>query len=396
MGLGLLWQGLLMARRPPSADRHRRISVLTHHLRPQPPPPPRASFAAAVAADGDRARPGPVVISTWDFGQPANDIAMAALQGGAASALDAVEAGVRSVEAAGNSSVGPSGLPNAAGVRQLDACVMNGPDHEIGSVAGVEGVLHPVTAARCVMERTPHAMLVGQGAKWFAEAQGLETYPTEEDEEKYEQWLAEQVRTGEARMPSAEDKGGFGGPENHDTVALLVLDADGNLAGGCSTSGWGGKLPGRVGDSPIIGSGLYVDNEVGAAGATGLGENVMRYCVSYQVRTRLASPPLGLLVMNVQDQESEDRPVCAHQIVENMRQGMTPTEACVAALRRCVDADKGEQPLDMNFVALDKSGRFGAAGTGQFPFSVAAEGVSEVREAEALTGRVMKTGGNVR
>ena len=161
--------------------------------------------------------------------------------------------------------------------------------------------------------------------------------------------------------PAPDDGGGGGGPEgyekskpaekkadNHDTIALLVLGANGNIAGGCSTSGLGGKLPGRVGDSPIIGSGLYVDNEVGAAGATGIGENVMRYCASFL-------------------------------IVEFMRQGMSPQEACGKAIRRIIQTEPKGANLSINFVALDKQGRYGAAGTDQgFQYSVTMPGSSRV------------------
>ena len=231
----------------------------------------RTSLATAATAIGGGcsttppakrlAKRGPVIISTWGFGKPANELALRTLQGGG-SALDAVEQGIRLVEVSGNSSVGLSGKPNAAGVPQLDACIMNGPGHQAGSVAGVEGVVHPISAARLVMEKTPHVMLVGRGARWFAEQEGLKVLDPAKDEASYKAWLAAR----EKPSPGKGDK-----PDNHDTVTLIVLDTNGDLAGGCSTSGWSGKIPGRVGDSPIIGSGLYVDNEVGAAGATGLG-----------------------------------------------------------------------------------------------------------------------------
>src|SRR6185369_5899882 len=187
---------------------------------------------------------------------------------------DAVEQGIWVTESSGNGSVGLSGGPNAAGVVQLDACIMNGPNHKAGSVAAIEGIKHPISAARRVMEKTRHVMLVGEGAKMFALEEGLETVPVN-SRERHEEW---QLKRAATRNKSGDQK-----PQGHDTIALLVLGQDGNIAGGCSTSGMGGKLPGRVGDSPIIGSGLYVDNEVGAAGATGLGENVMRYCASFMI-----------------------------------------------------------------------------------------------------------------
>ena len=299
-------------------------------------------------------RRGPLIVSTWGFGKPANELALNVLQGGG-SALDAVEQGVRHVESSGNTSVGLSGLPNAAGVVQLDACIMNGPGHQAGSVAGVEGVLHPISAARLVMEKTPHVMLVGQGAHWFAKQNGLEVRDGQADAASYRAWLAKQKKPA----PGKGDK-----PENHDTIALLILDADGNIAAGCSTSGWGGKVPGRVGDSPIIGGGIYVDNEIGAAGATGLGENVMRYCASYQV-------------------------------VENMRHGMSPTEACAEAIRRIAKTDPLGMNLAINFIALNKQGEFGAAGTqANFPYSVTTPDFSEIRKGKSLSEAKQKEGGN--
>ena len=300
------------------------------------------------------AKRGPLIVSTWGFGKPANELALKVLQGGG-SALDAVEQGVRLVETSGNTSVGLSGKPNAAGVVQLDACIMNGPGHQAGSVAGVEGVVHPISAARLVMEKTPHVMLVGAGAHWFAEQNGLEVRDGQADKANYREWLARQKRP----TPGKGDK-----PENHDTIAQIILDADGNIAGGCSTSGWSGKVPGRVGDSPIIGGGVYVDNEVGAAGATGLGENVMRYCASYQV-------------------------------VENMRHGMSPTEACAEAIRRIARTDPQGMDLAINFIAIDKHGKFGAAGTqANFPYSVTTPTFSEVRKGKSLSRAKQKEGGN--
>ena len=297
---------------------------------------------------------GPLIVSTWGFGKPANELALKVLQGGG-SALDAVEQGVCLVETSGNASVGLSGKPNAAGVVQLDACIMNGPGHQAGSVAGVEGVVHPISAARLVMEKTPHVMLVGAGAHWFAEQNGLEMRNSQADKANYREWLARQKRL----TPGKGDK-----PENHDTIALIILDADGNIAGGCSTSGWSGKVPGRVGDSPIIGGGVYVDNEVGAAGATGLGENVMRYCASYQV-------------------------------VENMRHGMSPTEACAETIRRIAKTDPQGMDLAINFIAIDKHGEFGAAGTqANFPYSVTTPTFSEVRKGKSLSRAKQREGGN--
>lgn len=300
--------------------------------------------AASTATVGRSAEPTgekgevPLIVSTWPFGKASNDAALKVLLRGG-SLLDAVEQGVWVTESAGDGSVGLSGGPNAAGVVQLDACIMNGPDHKAGSVGALEGIRHPISAARRVMEKTRHVLLVGEGARMFALEEGLESVQVN-SRELHEKW---QKQRAAQRSKPAEKK-----PDNHDTIALLVLGANGNIAGGCSTSGLGGKLPGRVGDSPIIGSGLYVDNEVGAAGATGLGENVMRYCASFL-------------------------------IVEFMRQGMAPHEACVQAIRRIMRTEPKGANLSINFVALDKHGRYGAAGTdGGFQYSVTTPASSRV------------------
>lgn len=291
---------------------------------------------AAWSAEGARAAARPLLVSTWGFGRQANEAALRVMQQGG-STLDAVEQGIWVTEAdLSNSSVGIGGTPNAEGVVQLDACLMWGPGHRAGSVAAIEGIAHPISAARRVMEKTSHVMLVGEGARKFALAEGLETaqMPTEERRRAWLQWKAEQ----EARQKA----------QGHDTIALLILDAEGHLAGGCSTSGRGYKLPGRVGDSPILGSGLYVDEEVGAAGATGIGENIMRYCGSFLA-------------------------------VEFMRQGLHPQEACAEVVRR-IARSEGRADLSINFVALDRQGRHGAAGTDEgFQYALTTPEESGVR-----------------
>ena len=295
----------------------------------------------------------PLFISTWPFGKAANEQSLrTAEQGG--SVLDAVERGIHVAEAdASNPSVGLGGIPNARGVVQLDACIMDGEGQRAGSVAAIEGILHPISVARRVMDETKHVMLAGEGARQFALEQGFASVEllTEERRKAWEEWREKQ-----------------GAADNHDTIALLGLDGEGRIAGGCSTSGWGYKLPGRVGDSPIIGSGLYVDGGVGAAGATGLGENVMRYCATFLV-------------------------------VEYMRQGLHPEEACVETIRRIVALDpRPVEELHLNFVALDRQGRFGAAGTNEgFQYAVTYPGYSEVLTGVGVgTGEIGPEGGNRR
>ena len=301
------------------------------------------------AESGQPADRRPLIVSTWPFGKPANERALEVIRGGG-SVLDGVEQGIRLVEAdAENSSVGLGGVPNAEGVVQLDACIMDGPGHRAGSVASLEDILHPISVARRVMDRTRHVMLVGEGAKRFALSEGFEAAEllTEGQRRKRREWRAEQ----EKRQP-----GGGGDPVGHDTISLLALGADGNLAGGCSTSGLGYKMPGRVGDSPILGSGLYVDNEVGAAGATGIGENIMRYCAT-----------------------------CL--IVEMIRGGLHPRDACVQMVRRIAKIDPRGFDLGIHFIAVDCHGRYGAAGTGEgFSYAVTTPGYSEVLRSAAVAG----------
>jgi len=274
----------------------------------------------------------PLIVSTWPFGKTSNDAALKVLLEGE-NILNAVEQGIWVTESdVTNKSVGLNGTPNAAGVAQLDACIMYGPGHKAGSVAALEGIRHPISAARRVMERTSHVMLVGEGARMFALSEGLESVEVN-SRELHERWQKQRT------TPT---------PKGHDTIALLIVGSNGDIAGGCSTSGLAGKLPGRVGDSPIIGSGLYVDNEIGAAGATGVGENVMRYCASFQV-------------------------------VELMRQGLHPREACQRAIDRIVRSEPKGKDLSVNLVALDKRGRHGAAGTDEkFRYSVTTRSTSEV------------------
>lgn len=281
----------------------------------------------------------PVFISTWDFGRVANDKAMATLEAGG-DMLDAIEQGIRETEIdADNHSVGFGGTPNADGVVQLDACIMNHL-YDAGSVAAIEDILHPISVARMVMERTKHVMLAGAGARKFAREQGMETTDTltEERRQKWQAWLKTQEEM------SLE--------ESHDTIALVGCGPDGTLSGGCSTSGWGYKLAGRVGDSPIIGSGLYVDGQVGAAGATGLGENVMRYCGSFAV-------------------------------VDWMSRGASPEEACIETVLAMGRKDLLPlKEMSLNFIAVDRHGRFGGAGSDAgFQFSVATGESSRVVDA---------------
>lgn len=291
---------------------------------------------------GTQAHAAPLILSTWPFGKPANDKALSVLTAGG-SGLDAIEQGINVAEAdPDNPYVGLAGIPNSAGVVQLDACIMSGPGHRGGSVAGVSGYRHPISIARAVMERTKHVMLVGQGAEDFAAQHGFARGPKVSAKQRadWKKWRAQQ------KQPA----------KSHDTIAMVLLAPDGNLYGGCSTSGLAYKIPGRIGDSPILGSGLYVDNEVGAAGATGVGENVMRYCGTFLV-------------------------------VELMRQGMHPQEACVEAVKRIARLDPKGYDLSISFLAIDRQGRFGGVGTGtDFEYAVTTKDYSRVVASPEITG----------
>lgn len=259
----------------------------------------------------------PIVISTWDFGLIANETAMNVLaQGG--SALDAVEQGVRIIEADGNnSSVGYGGLPDRDGRVTLDACIMDA-NGRCGSVCSLEHIMHPITVARMVMEKTPHVILVGEGALEFALSQGMEKVDllTAKAKKALEEWRVESKYKPIINI------------ENHDTIGMLSMDLNGDLAGACTTSGLAFKMRGRVGDSPIIGAGLYVDNEVGGATATGLGEAVLRTLSSFLV-------------------------------VELMRQGKSPENACKEAIDRIIKRHKEYEDFQVGLIAMNKDGETG-------------------------------------
>lgn len=262
---------------------------------------------------------GPRVVSTWSAGLEANKASWDILSKGGA-ALDAVEAGVKVTESdAKNHSVGLGGLPDRDGHVTLDACIM---DHNsrCGSVAYLENIEHPISVARKVMEETPHVMLVGKGAEQFAYEMGFPKIDllTPEAKAEWEKWKEQE----DLKKPEINH-------ENHDTIGLLAIDEQGNLSGACTTSGWAYKLPGRVGDSPIIGAGLFVDNEVGAACATGLGEAVIRIAGS-------------------------------HTVVELMRHGYSPFEACKEAVDRIKSKHDDLTGLQVGFLAMNKAGEVGA------------------------------------
>ncbi len=285
-----------------------------------------AAVAALAAVGNKRARAQsapllPAVIATWDYGLPLCATAQKAFAANK-DLLDALEAGVNTVENDPKViTVGYGGMPNADGVVQLDAAIMDGRTHRAGAVAALERIKNPISVARKVMERTEHVLLAGRGANAFAKKCGF---------------VEQELLTTESRAVWLKAKADFWKTppaEHHDTVCCIGIDAHGDLATAVSTSGLPWKLPGRVGDSPIIGAGSYVDNEVGGACATGVGELTLRTCASFAV-------------------------------VERMRAGADPTAACVAVLNqilRIAPEVRTNPGMQLAFIAMDKRGQVGAA-----------------------------------
>lgn len=306
----------------------------------------------------------PVVIATWPFGKVAVETASPLLTAGRP-ALDAVIAGAQAVEEDPTvHSVGFASIPDRLGRLTLDACVMDGRTLACGAVACVEHIRHPAALARLVMEKSPHVLIVGEGAKWFALQNGflLEMPHTPESIREWYEKRPEFLKKAALRPPPASpDDINVADEQNHDTVTVLGLGRDGHLGGVCTTSGLGFKWPGRVGDSPLIGSGLYVDDEAGAAGATGVGEEIIRINGSFF-------------------------------IVEQMRSGKTPQQACELACQRvnATSVRRGVHPANVAFVALNPQGAIGAACTRrtQFRYAVGRGGKVELLTAIEIGPRV--------
>lgn len=287
----------------------------------------------------------PIVISTWNHGIAANKVAMDIIKNGG-NALDAVEAGVRVTESDPEMmSVGYGGLPDRDGHVTLDACIM---DHtgNCGAVSYLQHIKNPISVARKVMEETPHVMLSGKGALDFALEKGFEkeNLLTEKAENLWKEWLVTSQYKPIVNI------------ENHDTIGLLAIDKKGNISGACTTSGLAWKLHGRVGDSPIIGAGMYVDNDVGGACATGVGELVMKTLGSFL-------------------------------IVELMRQGMNPQEACEEAVMRIV-AKQEYKEMQVGYLAIDKNGNYGAYAIHPgFNYALHINGENEMHDSESFVNK---------
>lgn len=319
----------------------------------------RSGWAAA-KQDPPAVKDNPIVISTWDFGKTANAGAWEVLRRGGR-ALDAVEAGVKIPEAdPTNQTIGIGGLPDRDGHVTLDACIMD-EQYNCGSVMALEHIVHAISVARLVMEKTPHVILVGEGALQFALANGFEKQNllTPESEKAWKEWLKKADYHPEMNIENRlYDKSNDpmpGGPGNHDTIGLMAMDGSGNLSGACTTSGMAYKMRGRVGDSPVIGAGLYVDNEIGAATSTGVGEEVIRI-------------------------------VGSHLVVELMRQGKSPRAACKEAVERIVkrSPDKSKM-IQVGFIALNKKGEYGGyALQPGFSYSVRTKTTDQIFKADSF------------
>ncbi len=302
----------------------------------------------------------PIVVSTWDSGMAVNAEAWKILSAGGRS-LDAVEAGARQIEDTINCCVGLGGNPDRDGIVTLDSCIMD--EHaNCGAVAGLERIKHPVSVARKVMENTPHVILVGAGAQQFAVENG---FPLESGElsesakDAYKNWLKKSEYKPVINIERKKENGPFApnffddGTVNHDTMGLVAMDINNNLSGAVTTSGMAFKVHGRVGDSPIVGAGLFVDNEYGAATSSGVGEEVIRICGT-------------------------------HLVVEYLRQGYSPEMACKKAVERIVKRDKEKaKTLQVGFLALNKKGQYGAYAIQKgFTFSVKSNGENQLHESK--------------
>jgi N4-(beta-N-acetylglucosaminyl)-L-asparaginase len=282
----------------------------------------------------------PVVVSTWDSGTRANAAAWPVLER-RGKALDAVEAAGRAAEAEPSCCVGLDAYPDRDGNVTLDACIMDG-NGDCGAVSYLERIKHPVSVARKVMETTPHVLLSGKGAQQFALENGFPLESGElstEAEREWKKWLEKSEYKPVINIERQKERGPMSqaaplffddGTPNHDTMGTIAIDANGGLAGMVTTSGMAFKVHGRVGDSPIIGAGLFVDNEVGAATSSGVGEEVIRICGT-------------------------------HTVIEQMRIGRSPEQACREAVRRIVKRDPAKaKEFQVGFVALSRRGEVGA------------------------------------
>jgi N4-(beta-N-acetylglucosaminyl)-L-asparaginase len=324
----------------------------------------RNAFAQAFEKTSAMKVKNPVVVSTWDSGIRANAAAWPVLEK-KGRALDAVEAAARSAEDETSCCVGLGANPDRDGKVTLDASIMDDFSN-CGSVAFLERIKNPISVARKLMETTPHVMLVGEGAQQFALENGFELQPDKlspDAEKAYREWLKNSKYEPVINIENLKKRGMTSqfspnffkdGKPNHDTMGTIALDAKSNLSGACTTSGLGFKMRGRVGDSPIIGAGLFVDNEIGAATSSGVGEEVIRICGT-------------------------------HLIIELMRFGYAPEKACEEAVKRIIKRNPEKaKTFQVGFIALSKKGEIGAFAIAKgFSYSVTNEDFPKGKTFEA-------------
>lgn len=306
----------------------------------------------------------PVMISTWNAGEAVNNVGWKTL-GANGKATDAIESAGNYMETVIDCCVGLSGYPDRDGKVTLDAGIMEG-SGRCGAVAGIERIKHPISVARKLMETTPHVLLVGNGAQQFALQNGfiLESGKlSPESEKEYKEWLRKSEYQPSINIENKRNNGPFApmyfddGTLNHDTMGMIALDASGKISVGVTTSGMAFKLHGRVGDSAVVGAGLFADDEVGAATSSGLGEEVIRICGT-------------------------------HLVVEFMRQGSSPEQACKKAVQRIIKNDPVKaRKLQVGFIALDKKGRYGAYAIQKgFVFAVKTASENKVMQSKYIIG----------
>lgn len=307
-----------------------------------------ATLAAADFKAAGAAEVGPVFLSTWAHGKPANERAAEVFRTGA-SLLDSVEKGINVPENDPNvMSVGYGGLPNEEGVVELDAAIMDGTRHRAGSVCSLHSIKNPISVARKVLENTRHTTLAGEGALRFALKMGFrpEQLLTPESLKKWLDWKADPKRRVFWAIST----------ENHDTIGMVATDGKGHVVAGCSTSGLAWKIPGRVGDSPLVGCGLYADDNIGAASATGDGDLMTNYCTSIS-------------------------------IVHNMAQGASPQDACVELLQHMVKTNPQNRSGEVCVLAINNRGEVGAASMHakyRLKYALWRDGQSQLLDAVAL------------
>lgn len=299
-----------------------------------------------------------IILSTWDKpGKVAIDAAWNVRRNGA-DLRTTLETGLAAAELDPTLvAIGLGGLPNADGEVELDASMMDGADLSAGAVCGVRGICPVISVARKVLEETPHVMLAGDQARRFAIEKGMKprSLMTAQNVEWYNDWRSRQDKEDIEYVHSVEDRALVAAEHHGDTVTMLGWEAPNHVVAASSTSGLAWKMPGRIGDSPIIGAGIYADNEVGAAGATGWGEELWKAVASFRT-------------------------------IEAMRHGMSPQEACEYTIRTMMRKQPSSRETQSVVFAISNTGEYGAANTKDvFHLWICDEGTIDVQEYGAIS-----------